>query len=185
MEEQNNKYIVRYENNNSKRWDGKEVWLDAEIIDELYESSELFHGANIVVPWKYKGGKITHWKAIFIDPKAVQPAESGKNCLTNYLSLCNTHCNHYCESLLSNKVKAIYIRYVFRKLQCPQQWKMLHRMLLTTNRRKHANGKKHMTQQLAVKFQGPQQLGILHSKMLQVWAVMTTSTRNHINVKKK
>ena len=62
------RYIVRFENNNSKRWDGKEVWLDATILDELYSTSELFNGANITVPWKGKGGKITHWKVVFIDP---------------------------------------------------------------------------------------------------------------------
>ena len=47
-------YIVRFENNNSKRWNGKEVWLDATISDELYNTSELFNGANITVPWKGK-----------------------------------------------------------------------------------------------------------------------------------
>lgn len=62
------RYIVRFEGNNSKCWDGKEVWLDAEVLNELYESSELFDGANIIVPWKGKGGKISHWNAIFIDP---------------------------------------------------------------------------------------------------------------------
>ena len=66
------RYIVRLENNNSKRWDGKEVWLDATILDELYSTSELFNGANITVPWKGKGGKITHWKAVFIDPSIKQ-----------------------------------------------------------------------------------------------------------------
>ena len=65
-------YIVRFENNSSKRWDGKEVWLDATILDELYDSSELFNGANITVPWRGKGGKITHWKAVFIDPSIKQ-----------------------------------------------------------------------------------------------------------------
>ena len=61
-------YNVRFENNNSKRCDGKEVWLDATILDELYDSSKLFNGANITVPWRGKGGKITHWKAVYIDP---------------------------------------------------------------------------------------------------------------------
>jgi len=70
-------YVVRFENNNSKRWDGKEVWLDSEILDELYDSTELFHGANITVPWKCKGGRITHWKAVFINPNSPQ---QGKAC---------------------------------------------------------------------------------------------------------
>ena len=62
-------YIVHFDGNNSKRWDGKEVWLDTEVLDELYESSELFHGANVIVPWKGKGGKISHWKGVFVDPE--------------------------------------------------------------------------------------------------------------------
>lgn len=64
----NKKYVVRFDGNNSKRWDGKEVWLDPEILDELYDSSELYNGANISVPWKGKGGKISHWNAVFVDP---------------------------------------------------------------------------------------------------------------------
>ena len=66
---QRQQYIVRFDGNNSKRWDGKEVWLDTEVLDELYESSELFHGADVIVPWKVKGGKISHWKGVFVDPE--------------------------------------------------------------------------------------------------------------------
>ena len=62
------KYVVRFNGNNSKRWDGKEVWLDPEILDELYDSTELYDGASISVPWKGKGGKISHWNAVFVDP---------------------------------------------------------------------------------------------------------------------
>ena len=61
-------YIVRFEDNNNKRWDGKEVWLNTKVLDELYDSSELFDGANVIVPWKGKGGKMSHWKGVFIDP---------------------------------------------------------------------------------------------------------------------
>ena len=48
-------YIVRFNNNSNRCWDGKEVWLDAEIQDELYDGSELIDGANIIAPWKEKG----------------------------------------------------------------------------------------------------------------------------------
>ena len=61
------RYAVRFEGNQSKRWDGKEVWLEAEVLDELYDASELVDGANVVVPFRGKGGKITHWKAIFVE----------------------------------------------------------------------------------------------------------------------
>ena len=71
-ESSSKQYIVRFNDNNSKRWDGKEVWLDTKILNELYDSSELFDDANIIVPCKGKGGKISHWNAVFIDPNSRQ-----------------------------------------------------------------------------------------------------------------
>ena len=62
-------YVVRFEGNSSKRWDGKEVYSNAEVLDELYSKEELVHSAQVTVPWKSKG-KISHWKAIYIDPSA-------------------------------------------------------------------------------------------------------------------
>jgi len=59
-----NSYIVRFEGNDLYKWDGKEVYIDKEVLDELYDSSELVHGAKI--SW-LKGGKLTHWNAIFVD----------------------------------------------------------------------------------------------------------------------
>ena len=76
-------YIVRFEGNSSKRWDGKEVYINADVLDELYSEYELVHGAPVTVPWKSKG-KITHWKAIYIDSSHTQQLtqqpnlESGK-----------------------------------------------------------------------------------------------------------
>ena len=62
-------YVVRFEGNSSKQWDGKEVYINAEVLDELYSKEELVHSAQVTVPWKLKG-KISHWKAIYIDPSA-------------------------------------------------------------------------------------------------------------------
>ena len=71
-------YVVRFEGNSSKRWDGKEVYINAEVLDELYSKEELVHGAPVTVPWKSKG-KISHWKAIYIDPSIKHPdPEPGK-----------------------------------------------------------------------------------------------------------
>jgi len=70
------RHLVRFEDNNSKKWDGKEVWLDAYVLDELYDSKELLHGAKISVPFKGKGGKITHWNAIYVDPEEPAPSQS-------------------------------------------------------------------------------------------------------------
>ena len=54
---QRQQYTILFDGNNSKRWDGKEMWLDVEVLDELYESNELYHGTNVTVPWKGKEGK--------------------------------------------------------------------------------------------------------------------------------
>ena len=62
-------YVVRFENNNSKKWDGKEIWVEREILDELHESTELYHSAKITYPWRGKGGKITQWNVVFVDPE--------------------------------------------------------------------------------------------------------------------
>ena len=69
------RYVVRFEGNNSKKWDGKEVWLDAEVLDELYSENELVHGCTITVPWKSKKN-ITHWNAIFINPSVPRPPKA-------------------------------------------------------------------------------------------------------------
>lgn len=61
-------YCIRYEGNNSKRWDGKVIWIDASVLDELYDETELTNGSHVVVPWKGKGNKISHWKAVLVDP---------------------------------------------------------------------------------------------------------------------
>ena len=41
-----------------------------------YRAEELVCGAEVTVPWKTKG-KVSHWKAIFIDP-SVQTEQPGK-----------------------------------------------------------------------------------------------------------
>jgi len=66
-----------------KKWDGKEVWLDPYVLDELYNPKELLHEAKLSVPFKGKGGKITHWNAIYVDPShsnsAKEPAVQQTN----------------------------------------------------------------------------------------------------------
>ena len=62
-----NSYVVCFEGNCSRKWDGKETYIYVEVLDKLYSKEELVHGAEVTVPWKSKG-KVSHWKAIFIDP---------------------------------------------------------------------------------------------------------------------
>ena len=41
-------YVVRFEGSNLKTWDGKEAWLNAKVLDELYDE-KLVHGSSITV----------------------------------------------------------------------------------------------------------------------------------------
>ena len=52
------RYYVRCEENNSKRCDGKEIWLEATVLDELYEPTQLTYGSHVSISWKGKGGRI-------------------------------------------------------------------------------------------------------------------------------
>lgn len=65
-----NKYCVRYEGNNSKRWDWREIWIDADYMEELYEPSALVPGYKVLLPWQQKNS-ITHWNAVVVDPSTV------------------------------------------------------------------------------------------------------------------
>ena len=67
-----NHYCVRYEGNNSKRWDGKEIWLEATVLDELYEPTQLTYGSHVSIPWKGKGGRISYWNAVIVNPNATK-----------------------------------------------------------------------------------------------------------------
>ena len=60
---QNNKYCVKYQNNNSKRWDGLEIWVDSEYLES---PSLLVPGFEVSMPWKGKNAT-TPWKAVIVD----------------------------------------------------------------------------------------------------------------------
>ena len=53
-------YVVHFKGNSLKRWEGKQIWIDAAILDELYQPSELIHGQPISVPWKGKGERCSN-----------------------------------------------------------------------------------------------------------------------------
>ena len=58
---------VRYEGNNSKRWDGKEIFLEASVLEDLYEPAQLMHGSHVTIPWKGKGGRVSNWNAVIVN----------------------------------------------------------------------------------------------------------------------
>lgn len=62
-----NKYRIRYQWNNSARWDGKEIDVDAEWLEMLYEPSTICEVKEVELPWLGKKGRIQHWKAVHVD----------------------------------------------------------------------------------------------------------------------
>ena len=84
----NNKYCIRYEGNSSKRWDGKEILLDAEWMEGLYSESELVAGKKLSLPWQGKGGRVTYWRAVLVPPTPT-PTTSRCICSVQSGNLCN------------------------------------------------------------------------------------------------
>ena len=72
------RYFVRFEGNQSKRWDGKEVELDGGWLESLYSPEELETGSELSLPWPGKGKKVTNWKVVIVDPteKPIQKKET-------------------------------------------------------------------------------------------------------------
>lgn len=60
------KYTVKYEGNSSKRWDGREIVLDGNWLETLYQPSELVPGKIFSLPWMTKGGT-QHWSAVVVE----------------------------------------------------------------------------------------------------------------------
>lgn len=56
---------VRYEGNNSKRWDGKVVKMDRDWMEDVC-SQELVVGTAVEMPWRGKGGKMVLWKGVIV-----------------------------------------------------------------------------------------------------------------------
>ena len=56
-------YCIRYENNASKRWDGKELLVDKDWLDDLYPEG-IYPGKQLQLPWTGKKGKTVMWNAV-------------------------------------------------------------------------------------------------------------------------
>ena len=75
-----NKYRIRYEVNSSKRWDGREILLDVDWLESLYEPGELIAGKQVSLPWQGKGN-VKYWNAVILqqeDPKGMS-TRTGEN----------------------------------------------------------------------------------------------------------
>ena len=62
-------YYIKFEGNNSKRWDGKIISLLSDQIEDIYDPSELVPGFNVTLPWPSKGSKkVTNWNGVIVEP---------------------------------------------------------------------------------------------------------------------
>ena len=68
------RYLVQYENNGSKRWDGKVLFMEGEWLESLYQPNELVIHSKLKLPWSGKGGKISYWNAVLVDPNSTNKA---------------------------------------------------------------------------------------------------------------
>ena len=69
------KYCVRYEGNGPKKWDGKTIWPDGELLCSL--CSELVPGNKLSLPRMGKRGRVSYWSAVLVDPS--QELSTNKN----------------------------------------------------------------------------------------------------------
>ena len=94
-----NKYCVRYEGNNSKQWDGREILLDGDWLDSLYDPLSLVEGKQAPTVGKPQG------KIVSVGNKVPATSEQGKQqpkaswYLSDINSLyplqsCSAHVNH-------------------------------------------------------------------------------------------
>ena len=90
---------VRYEGNNSKRWDGKVVKLGHELL----EGQELLVGNAVEMPWKGKGGKVTIWKGVIVSDKdETAPATKKRKSKLIYMFDAFSHLHIYYLQLKNN-----------------------------------------------------------------------------------
>ena len=87
-----NNVCLRYEDNNSKHWDGKVVSVDREWIKEVTNDNDLPPGKHLTIPWPIKGGSIEQWKAVIVDEsftkKQKQEKSVGNKTIGSYVYSC-------------------------------------------------------------------------------------------------
>ena len=47
---------------------GKVLSLEGGWLESLYQPNELSVGSKLKLPWSGKGGKVTYWNAVVVDP---------------------------------------------------------------------------------------------------------------------
>lgn len=85
-ENRHSTYCIRYENNNSPQWDGKEIILDAVQL-EKYPACELVPGKRVVVQYLSKKGKVEDWNAVIVEREGSSKFLAHRGCTTRILNL--------------------------------------------------------------------------------------------------
>lgn len=95
----NRKYSVKYERNNSKRWDGKIIQVEAERLEVLYDQKELVPGKEVFLPWQGKCGSVQEWNGVVVQPgsstKKTALATSGQLQIKFIVCLCLVAASSY------------------------------------------------------------------------------------------
>ena len=80
-------YCIQYENNISKRWDGKRVLIDGQWLHSVCDISEIHFSDKIKLPWTAKKGKVQYWNAVVVDntamestPESTKGAKNSQKC---------------------------------------------------------------------------------------------------------
>lgn len=96
-------YCVKYENNNSKRWDGKTVMIDGEWLHSVCNTSNVHCGDKVKLPWTAKKGKIQYWNAVVVDGMENGSCKQPKNAV----AADNTKSSPQSKKLKSRKTKGM------------------------------------------------------------------------------
>jgi hypothetical protein len=73
------KYYFEFCDNNSKRWDGRQLVGEEEWLEGLYEPDELVVGKRIELPFPVKGSSsVKYWSAVIVYPNSAEPMKAGK-----------------------------------------------------------------------------------------------------------
>ena len=80
-------YYIKFEGNNSQRWDGKVISIpSSQIEDTYYDQSQLVPGFIITLPWPSKGNKkVINWKAVIVEPKMEKESSNSSSRSCAYL----------------------------------------------------------------------------------------------------
>lgn len=73
-------YCVEFINNNSRKWDGKRVWLEGDWLSEMFDVDELVPGKKITLPFPSpnQSGKTKDWNAVVVNPDEMQQPKRSK-----------------------------------------------------------------------------------------------------------